>query len=126
MNFSQEVKSALNEIKALISSEKLKKSDINDNWMAIKLFERDSNLLEKVTISNEVNNKIENIISKCEKEFDDDAEGIITAERYEFIGSIVSKIIKKKDNSKHTISDKIDKVVTNRILALPIFALIMW
>ena len=66
MNFSQEVKSALNEIKALISSEKLKKSDINDNWMAIKLFERDSNLLEKVTISNEVNNKIENIISKCE------------------------------------------------------------
>lgn len=126
MNFSQEVKSALNEIKALISSEKLKKSDINDNWMAIKLFERDSNLLEKVTISNEVNNKIENIISKCEKEFDDDAEGIITAERYEFIGSIVSKIIKKKDNSKHTISDKIDEVVTNRILALPIFALIMW
>ena len=126
MNFSQEVKSALNEIKALISSEKLKKSDINDNWMAIKLFERDSNLLEKVTISNEVNNKIENIISKCEKEFDDDAEGIITAERYEFIGSIVSKIIKKKDNSKHTVSDKIDKVVTNRILALPIFALIMW
>lgn len=126
MNFSQEVKSALNEIKALINSEKLKKSDINDNWMAIKLFERDSNLLEKVTISNEVNNKIENIISKCEKEFDDDAEGIITAERYEFIGSIVSKIIKKKDNSKHTISDKIDKVVTNRILALPIFALIMW
>lgn len=126
MNFSQEVKSALNEIKALISSEKLKKSDINDNWMAIKLFERDSNLLEKITISNEVNNKIENIISKCEKEFDDDAEGIITAERYEFIGSIVSKIIKKKDNSKHTISDKIDKVVTNRILALPIFALIMW
>ena len=126
MNFSQEVKSALNEIKALISSEKLKKSDINDNWMAIKLFERDSNLLEKVTISNEVNNKIENIISKCEKEFDEDAEGIITAERYEFIGSIVSKIIKKKDNSKHTISDKIDKVVTNRILALPIFALIMW
>lgn len=126
MNFSQEVKSALNEIKALISSEKLKKSDINDNWMAIKLFERDNNLLEKVNISNEVNNKIENIISKCEKEFDDDAEGIITAERYEFIGSIVSKIIKKKDNSKHTISDKIDKVVTNRILALPIFALIMW
>ena len=126
MNFSQEVKSALNEIKALISSEKLKKSDINDNWMAIKLFERDSNLLEKVTISNEVNNKIENIISKCEKEFDDDAEGIITAERYEFIGSIVSKIIKKKDNSKHTVSDKIDKIVTNRILALPIFALIMW
>ena len=126
MNFSQEVKSALNEIKALISSENLKKSDINDNWMAIKLFERDSNLLEKITINNEVNDKIENIIIQCEKEFDDDAEGITTAERYEFIGSIVSKIIKKKDNSKHTISDKIDKVVTNRILALPIFALIMW
>ena len=65
-------------------------------------------------------------MQSIEKEFDDDAEGIITAERYEFIGSIVSKIIKKKDNSKHTISDKIDKVVTNRILALPIFALIMW
>ena len=126
INFSQEVKSALNEIKSLISSENLKKIDINDNWMSIKLFERDSNLLEKITISNEVNNKIEKIIDKCEKEFDDDSEGIITAERYEFIGSIVSKIIKKKDNSKHTISDKIDRIVTNRILALPIFALIMW
>ena len=126
MNFSSEVKSALDEIKSLIHSSNLNQIDANEQWLAIKLFERDSKLIEKINIPSETMNKIENIVSKCEKEFDDDAEGIITAERYEFIGSIVSKIIKKKDNSKHTLSDKIDKVVTNRILALPIFALIMW
>lgn len=126
MNFSNEVKSALDEIKSLIHSSNLNQIDANEQWLAIKLFERDSKLIEKINIPSETMNKIENIVSKCEKEFDDDAEGIITAERYEFIGSIVSKIIKKKDNSKHTLSDNIDKVVTNRILALPIFALIMW
>lgn len=126
MNFSNEVKSALDEIKSLIHSSNLNQIDANEQWLAVKLFERDSKLIEKINIPSETMNRIENIVSKCEKEFDDDAEGIITAERYEFIGSIVSKIIKKKDNSKHTLSDKIDKVVTNRILALPIFALIMW
>lgn len=104
MNFSNEVKSALDEIKSLIHSSNLNQIDANEQWLAIKLFERDSKLIEKINIPSETMNKIENIVSKCEKEFDDDAEGIITAERYEFIGSIVSKIIKKKDNSKTTCS----------------------
>ena len=111
MNFSNEVKSALDEIKSLIHSSNLNQIDANEQWLAIKLFERDSKLIEKINIPSETMNKIENIVSKCEKEFDDDAEGIITAERYEFIGSIVSKIIKKKDNSNHTLPDNIDKEV---------------
>ena len=99
---------------------------VNEQWFAVKVFERDSNVMEKLNIPNSIKESIESIINSCEEEFDDDAEGIITAERYEFIGNVVSKTVKRKSNSKHTLSDKIDKVVTNRILALPIFALIMW
>ncbi|MBQ8999412.1 MAG: ferrous iron transport protein B [Clostridium sp.] len=126
MNFSQEVKDALEDIKSLIRSNNINYSGSTEQWMAIKIFERDSDFINKITLDNNVKEKIESIIVKCEKEFDDDAEGIITGERYEFIGTLVSKVIKKKNTSKHTISDKIDKIVTNRILALPIFALIMW
>ncbi len=71
-------------------------------------------------------NSIEEITRNCEDELDDDSESIITANRYEFISSIISNIIKKNRKGKETVSDKIDKIVTNRILALPIFALIMW
>lgn len=126
MNFSQEVKEALEDIKSLIRSNNINYSGSTEQWMAIKIFERDSDFINKIALNNNVKEKIESIIVKCEKEFDDDAEGIITGERYEFIGGLVSKVIKKKNTSKHTISDKIDKIVTNRILALPIFALIMW
>ena len=126
MNFSSEVKDALEDIKNLIKSDNMTNIGLSEQWMAIKIFERDSKFMEKVSLDNNVKEKVEAIITKCEKEFDDDAEGIITGERYEFIGSIVSKVIKKKNTSKHTLSDKIDKIVTNRILALPIFALIMW
>ena len=126
MNFSSEVKSALEEISSLLAINNIGQYGANDNWLAIKIFERDSNLMDKISLSNNVKEKIEAIISRCEEEFDDDAEGIITGERYEFIGKVVSKVVKKKNNSKHTVSDEIDKIVTNRILALPIFALIMW
>ena len=126
MNFSKEVKDALEDIKGLIRSNNINYSGSNEQWMAIKIFERDSDFINKITLNNDVKEKIESIIVKCEKEFDDDAEGIITGERYEFIGTLVSKVVKKKNTSKHTVSDKIDKIVTNRILALPIFALIMW
>lgn len=126
MNFSPEVKDALEDIKSLMKSNNITHIGSSEQWMAIKIFERDSNFMEKVSLNNNVKEKIEAIIIKCEKEFDDDAEGIITGERYEFIGTVVSKVIKKKNTSKHTLSDKIDKIVTNRILALPIFALIMW
>ena len=126
MNFSKEVKDALDDIKGLIKSNNINYSGITEQWIAIKIFERDSDFINKITLENNVKEKIESIIVKCEKEFDDDAEGIITGERYEFIGTLVSKVVKKKNTSKHTVSDKIDKIVTNRILALPIFALIMW
>ena len=126
ISFSTEVADALKDIKSLMKSNNITSIGLNEQWMAIKIFERDSNFMEKLSLDNNVEEKIEAIIAKCEKEFDDDSEGIITGERYEFIGSIVSKVIKKKNTSKHTLSDKIDKIVTNRILALPIFALIMW
>lgn len=126
MNFSKEVKDALDDIKSLIKSNNINYLGITEQWIAIKIFERDSDFINKITLDNNVKEKIESIIVKCEKEFDDDAEGIITGERYEFIGILVSKVVKKKNTSKHTVSDKIDKIVTNRILALPIFALIMW
>lgn len=126
MNFSQEVKDSLEDIKSLIKSNNIDYSGANEQWMAIKIFERDSDFINKIALDSNVKEKIETIIEKCEKEFDDDAEGIITGERYEFIGTLISKAVKKKSTSKHTVSDKIDKIVTNRILALPIFALIMW
>ena len=69
---------------------------------------------------------IEQDIKACEKELDDDAESIITSERYTYIGSIIHDCLKKKSQAGMTTSDKIDKIVTNRILALPIFAIIMW
>ncbi|MDU4883596.1 ferrous iron transport protein B [uncultured Clostridium sp.] len=126
MNFSKEVKDALDDIKDLIKSSNINYSGITEQWIAIKIFERDSDFINKITLDKNVKEKIDSIIVKCEKEFDDDSEGIITGERYEFIGTLVSKVVKKKNTSKHTVSDKIDKIVTNRILALPIFALIMW
>ena len=126
LQFSSEVKEAIEAIKKVIINNNLSNENINEQWMAIKLFERDSNLLEKVRLSNSVSNELEDIIKKCETEFDDDAEGIITSERYEYIGTLISKVLKKKNNSKHTVSDKIDKIVSNRILALPIFALVLW
>lgn len=124
MSFSSEVKESLSNIESLISD--VNEDKFNKQWLAIKIFERDSKVKENINLRTDLEEKIEGIISKCEKEFDDDAEGIITGERYEFIGNLISKVVKKKNTSKHTISDKIDKIVTNRILALPIFALIMW
>ena len=96
MNFSKEVKDALEDIKGLIRSNNINYSGSNEQWMAIKIFERDSDFINKITLNNDVKEKIESIIVKCEEEFDDDAEGIITGERYEFIGTLVSKVIKKK------------------------------
>lgn len=126
INFSDEVNVSIENIKNLIRINNLLPSGMNEEWMAIKLFERDNNLLEKINLSDDIKNKLENIITNCEEEFDDDAEGIITGERYEYIGKLISKVVKKKNNSRNTVSDKIDKIVTNRLLALPIFALIMW
>ena len=94
-------------------------------WYAIKLFERDEKIIAKLGISKEQMDHIEKDIAAAEKELDDDSESIITNERYVYIASIIKTCYKKKSKASLSTSDKIDKVVTNRILALPIFAVIM-
>lgn len=95
-------------------------------WYAIKIFERDDKVLAKLDIPQNVIGHIEKDIQAAEKELDDDAESIITNERYIYIASIIKSCYKKKNKGKLTTSDKIDKVVTNRWLGLPIFAVIMF
>ncbi|RHD24633.1 ferrous iron transporter B [Ruminococcus bromii] len=95
-------------------------------WYAIKIFERDDKVLAKLDIPQNIIDHIEKDIQAAEKELDDDAESIITNERYIYIASIIKSCYKKKNKGKLTTSDKIDKVVTNRWLGLPIFAVIMF
>ena len=95
-------------------------------WYAIKIFERDDKVLEQLKIDPATLAHIETDIKAAEKEMDDDAESIITNERYVYIASILKACYKKKDAGKLTTSDKIDRVVTNRWLGLPIFAAIMF
>ncbi|MBR2337494.1 MAG: ferrous iron transporter B [Clostridia bacterium] len=95
-------------------------------WYAIKIFERDSKVLEQLKIEKEKLAHIETDIKACESELDDDAESIITNERYEYIGEILKGVYHKKHVGRLTTSDKIDKIVTNRWLALPIFAVVMF
>ena len=95
-------------------------------WYAIKIFERDDKVLEQLSIPEDVKNHIEEDIASAEKEMDDDAESIITNERYIYISSIIKGCYKKKNKGGLTVSDKIDKIVTNRFLALPIFAVVMF
>ena len=95
-------------------------------WYAVKLFERDSKALEQLNLSDSVMQDVEQHIADVEKELDDDAESIITNERYVWIGSIIKSSYKKKNAGKLSTSDKIDKIVTNRWLGLPIFAVVMF
>lgn len=95
-------------------------------WYAIKLFERDDKVLEQLKLSESVLSHMETDIRTAEEEMDDDAESIITNERYIYIGSIIKRCLKKKSPGKLTSSDKIDRIVTNRFLGLPIFAAIMF
>ena len=95
-------------------------------WYAVKIFERDDKVLEQLNLSKEKLDHIEKDITAVENEMDDDAESIITNERYIYIGQLIKHCYKKKNAGKLSVSDKIDRVLTNRILALPIFVLIMW
>ncbi|MBQ4409808.1 MAG: ferrous iron transport protein B [Firmicutes bacterium] len=95
-------------------------------WYAIKLFERDEKVLEKLNLSKETLAHIESDIQAAEKELDDDAESIITNERYIYIAGLMKGCYKKQRKGELTQSDKIDQVVTNRILGLPIFACVMF
>ena len=96
-------------------------------WYAIKIFERDEKVMDELALSSDLKAHLEQHIADCEAELDDDAESIITNQRYSYINGVVSKAVRKKA-AKHSlsVSDKIDQIVTNRILALPIFAVIMF
>ena len=96
-------------------------------WYAVKLFERDDKVEQELKLDKALVDHIDQHIADCEKEMDDDAESIITNQRYAYINTVVEKAVRKKARVEHlTVSDKIDQVVTNRIFALPIFALIMF
>ena len=100
--------------------------DEQQRWYAIKIFERDEKVMEQLKLDPAVMGHIEQDIAAAEKELDDDAESIITNERYVYISSILKSSYTKKNKGKLSTSDKIDKVVTNRWLALPIFAVVMF
>lgn len=96
-------------------------------WYSVKVFERDEKALESLTLTDAQKSKMESVIEACEKECDDDSESIITNERYNYIAGIVTKAVTKAVSSDNmTTSDRVDKIVTNRVLGLPIFAAVMF
>ena len=95
-------------------------------WYAVKIFERDEKVIEKLGIDEATKNHVEQDIKAVEEEYDDDAESIITNERYLYIGKIIDGVYKNKQKGQLSTSDKIDKVVTNRFLGLPIFLVVMF
>lgn len=120
--FSTEVEQALQQIIAVISGKVEQKAE---RYFAVKFFERDEKVRTDVALPKADSEKIEAIIQSVEAAKDDDSESIITAERYDFIAGLMKKVLKKKKTGLST-SDKIDKVVTNRWLALPIFVAVMF
>ena len=122
-NFSGPVDHALAHIEEIALS---KLPEERKRWYAVKLFERDEKAVEHLDLSASVKASVEEAIQAAEKELDDDAESIITNERYVYIAKMLKGIYKKKGSGELSTSDKIDKIVTNRFLALPIFAVIMW
>ncbi|MCR4717627.1 MAG: ferrous iron transport protein B [Lachnospiraceae bacterium] len=124
VSFSDEVESAITSISDIL------KGKIDDNlsrWYSIKMFERDEKVVSNLSLSNDTNKSIESVIEQIEESLDDDSESIITNERYNSIANITKNAVKKKTSKDNmTASDRIDKIVTNRILGLPIFAVIMF
>ena len=115
--------------KVISSIENLIKDQIpsgNERWYAIKLFERDEKVRESLSLSEKTLDEIEAIIDKCEKEYDDDSESIITSARYHQIEAMIHNCYTKRNRQSESVSDRIDRIVTNRILALPIFAVVMF
>lgn len=117
--YTNQVETALQQIEALLDSEV---PEVQKRFFALKLFERDEKISGQLRRALDV----EPIITKLEDELDDDAESIITNERYNYISSIIGKCSKKANRGSLSLSDKIDRIVTNRILALPIFAAVMF
>ena len=122
MEFPKAVEKAVNEIESLVPANI---SEENKRWYAVKLLERDSKVKEGLNLPTSAQSKIEEIASNLEKAEDDDTESIVTDGRYQYIQKVVSANVKRSGN-KMTVSDKIDRIVTNRILGLPIFILTMF
>lgn len=119
--FSSDVESAISSVKTLLTDI----SDYEKRWYAIKLLERDEKVIAEVKLSAEDAKTVENTAKAIEEKLDNDTESIFTDERYNYIQKIVSTTVKKREE-KLTVSDKIDRIVTNRILGIPIFIAIMW
>ncbi|MCH5189458.1 MAG: ferrous iron transporter B [Oscillospiraceae bacterium] len=122
-SFSETVENVIAHIEEEIADEI---PEEQKRWYAIKIFERDNKVLENSKISKEKLQHIENDIQSAENELDDDAESIITNERYNYISTVIGACYKKKNKGALTVSDKIDRVVTNRWLGLPVFAVVMF
>lgn len=119
-NFSGKLEHALAHIEDLIKEYLPLKEQ--EKWYSLKLFERDANILKRLEIDDKTQIAIEEIIKEAEREFDDDSESIVTNERYIYIAEAMKSSYIKERKDALTTSDRIDKIVTNRILALPIFA----
>ena len=121
MTYTKDVEEALTTIETAANL-----TDAQKRWYAVKLFEKDEKVLEEVSLSAEAKKTIESVTNKVETNEDDDSEAIITNERYEYIAALLKNVYVKKNAGKMSISDKIDQIVTNRWLALPIFAAVMF
>ena len=122
-NFSSKIESVISKIERLVLASI---SDDLKRWHAVKVLERDKKVIKKLDTNSEILKQIEKDIKEIEKEFDDDSEGIIINERYVYVSNVLKKCYKKKSKNRLSGSDKIDMVLTNKFLALPIFASIMF
>ncbi len=123
--FNKEIEKCVNELDEKVK-DIARDNNYNSRWLAVKLLEEDEKVIEKIKINNDVKNTINDMVQKLEKQLDNDIESIIADQRYKYIASIVKKSVKKKNQGNMSNSDKIDKIVTNRILAIPIFLVVMW
>ncbi len=123
VRFDEEIETAIAKISSELDTQV---SAQNKRWFAIKVLEQDEKALEGLNINSEMSAKFAALRQSIEEKYDDDLESIITLQRYEYIGKIVDAAVKKVSTHIDTTSDKIDKWVTNRVLGLPIFALVMW
>lgn len=121
--FDKNVEDAIKDIIALLPSSV---PELQRRWYGVKLFQRDDKAIEQLNLPDSTLAEIEKIITKCEDTMDDEAESIITSERYNYISTVITSFYKVKNKDYVSISDRIDKIVTNRILGLPIFAAIMF
>ncbi len=121
MTYTKDVEEALTTIETAAHL-----TDAQKRWYAVKLFEKDEKVLEEVSLSAEAKKTIESVTNKVETNEDDDSEAIITNERYEYIATLLKNVYVKRNAGKMSVSDKIDQIVTNRWLALPIFAAVMF